>query len=283
MNLPRTAVALYVALALHALLGLVLALRPAPQLPEGRAIGLVASPVALSPTEQALLTRSAPWPTDPATDTPSATTPGDALAARSIPQSRPKVQQASVPRSRPQPEPATAPEPRLPLPLALTRTEAPISAGTNTAVPAPEYRVVRSLDSPAPGPAPTPEARPSPRSAQQVVNGRAIAIDAASATASDPGGGMDAYLVRLRRHLAAHRQPLTWSGPSAVASVEVWIDADGTPLEVRLATPSGVADLDREAMDLPERATPLPRPPRGQAIRIRIPVRISVHSAAESP
>ena len=75
MNLPRTAVAMYVALALHALLGLVLALRPAPQLPEGRAIGLVASPVALSPTEQALLTRSAPWPTDPATDTPSATTP----------------------------------------------------------------------------------------------------------------------------------------------------------------------------------------------------------------
>ena len=94
---------------------------------------------------------------------------------------------------------------------------------------------------------------------------------------------MDTYLVRLRRHLAAHRQPLAWAGPPAVASVEVLIAADGAPLEVRLATSSGAGELDVEALALPARAAPLPRPPQGKPIRIRIPVRVSMDSIPGSP
>ncbi|MDJ0275274.1 TonB family protein [Sphingomonas sp. 2R-10] len=58
------------------------------------------------------------------------------------------------------------------------------------------------------------------------------------------------------------------------------MDRDGRVLSSRLERPSGIRSLDSEAMSLPKRAEPLPRPPeevRGNTIELVVPVEFFMH------
>ena len=55
MNLPRTAISLYVALAIHGLLALLFAFQPAPQGPSGRQVGFSTAPVILGDDDRDFL------------------------------------------------------------------------------------------------------------------------------------------------------------------------------------------------------------------------------------
>jgi protein TonB len=53
------------------------------------------------------------------------------------------------------------------------------------------------------------------------------------------------------------------------------MDRDGKVLSSRLERSSGFPDLDREAVSLPKRASPLPKPPdnkRGDTLELVVPV-----------
>jgi protein TonB len=53
------------------------------------------------------------------------------------------------------------------------------------------------------------------------------------------------------------------------------MDRQGKVLSVSLERSSGMADLDREAMSLPKRAQPLPKPPEdrpGETFELVVPV-----------
>lgn len=86
------------------------------------------------------------------------------------------------------------------------------------------------------------------------------------------GGGTDTYYARLRTHLAAFRREIPGAVPAGRAEVRFTVLPDGRVADVMLERSSGSQGLDTEALALIERAQPLPRPPRGDALRLRVPV-----------
>lgn len=100
-----------------------------------------------------------------------------------------------------------------------------------------------------------------------------------AATASNAAPSWEgAVMARLDKYLryptgarARRQQGVPW--------VRFVMDRDGRVLSSRLERSSGVADLDREAVALPRRAQPLPRPPeerRGDTIELVVPVEFFV-------
>lgn len=88
------------------------------------------------------------------------------------------------------------------------------------------------------------------------------------------GGGEDGYFARLRAHLAWFRSPLPprWAGARALIRVE--LTADGAVRAATVEQGSGIEAFDAEALALVGRASPFPSPPRGQAMRLVIPIEL---------
>lgn len=86
-----------------------------------------------------------------------------------------------------------------------------------------------------------------------------------------------AHLSRFKRYpaLAVRQQR------QGIVQVAVTLDRQGNVLGVKLLRSSGVASLDREALQLPQRASPLPAPGNeiaaGQAeFSVTIPIRFDL-------
>ena len=135
-------------------------------------------------------------------------------------------------------------------------------------VPTPTARPVAVADAPsvpAPNPAPpvkettAPEAKPLPPAT------------APSNTAPTWQGQVLAALQKVRRYPreAAFRRQ------QGVPYIRFVMNRAGKVMSVRLERPSGVRSLDAEAISLPKRAQPLPRPPeevKGDTIELVVPV-----------
>lgn len=212
--LPRTAISLYVALAVHALVLLAMVLRPPSQESSGIGQGLRVQGASLGAAERRVLAEAA------------------GREAVTIESDRPPAPAPTSPPPRQLLAPSTEVGPS-------RRTTAPVAAASRPEVPA------------------TPDAASHP-----------------SAAAQNGGGGRDLYFARLRAHLAGFRRALRPGLPAARSRVLVAITADGWIEERVLLEPSGLPELDAEALDLFRRAAPLPAPPGGQALRLVVPVEI---------
>lgn len=254
MNLPRTAISLYVALAIHALLALFFAVQPAPQWPSGRQVGLSAVPVTLSAADRASLQ-------------------AESAAPKIIPESKFSARTAS--------------------PSTLPPTSPPRASGLSAAtLPKPIRRPANVSTPDAPGTEMSSAAvRPrgntaitSSREHEQFPDRRAAdasQVHTAAPAAQTQAGADSSYFSDLRQHLASHRRSLPLEQVAAVAIIDVQIQPDGRLGQLRLATSSGIPALDQEALDLIYRASPLPSPPGGRPLRLSIPIQI--HQAARYP
>ncbi|MFT3964938.1 MAG: energy transducer TonB [Sphingobium sp.] len=147
-----------------------------------------------------------------------------------------KPRPAAPPRS---PRPAPVPPPRIAVPSLNSLPVLPLQPVTENVPETP----------PPPPPAPSPATASRPTWEGQVLE----------------------RLGRFRRYPreahAARRQGVPW--------IRFTMDREGRVLSSRLDRASGVASLDREAVSLPRRAQPLPRPPEdvaGDIIVLVVPV-----------
>lgn len=90
---------------------------------------------------------------------------------------------------------------------------------------------------------------------------------------SSGGGGAGGYYARLRAHLQDYRRALPeLAALSGRSVVEIQLNAQGLVLDARIVRSSGASALDREALALVYRASPVPPPPMGIARRLRVPL-----------
>ncbi len=87
-------------------------------------------------------------------------------------------------------------------------------------------------------------------------------------------GANQSYLANLRAHLAAHRRALPASLGSAETIVSFALSASGQASAIRIEESSGMPLLDAAAIELIERAEPLPLPPASLSGRLLVPLRI---------
>ena len=233
----RTAIALYVALALHGLAALVLLLMPDVQSGPGagRELGLGLK-LEGSDSVFAVETRR--------------TTPAPATAAPA-----PARKARAQARKAPAPKTPAAPLAASPSEVEVAADDGDAAAGSADAPDRTRANAVNAPDAIAAGP-----------------GGAGAAASAPPARAG--GGGMDGYLARLRAHLYRFRRELPGRIGSARASVGFEVHADGSLGQVHLAQGSGLRELDEEAVALIRRAAPLPRPPQGRAMRLVVPITI---------
>lgn len=142
------------------------------------------------------------------------------------------------------------------------------------APPAPDIK-------PRPAPAPAPETltfappRPEPRAPQAEGAPPSISAPPAPRAASD---APDSWQGRVLAHLDKHRRypaPALARRQQGVVFVRFTMDRQGKVLSARLEASSGFAMLDREAVGLPKRATPLPKPPpsiTGEVVELVVPI-----------
>jgi len=167
--------------------------------------------------------------------------------------------------------PAAPPEPMSevpPGPVQVERQE-PRPAPQTPMIDPPEIRLGKSDPAPIPAPVPdpglpvekttAPEARPAPAAPQ------------ASTGKPTWEGLVLAALNKVKRYPPdaqfARRQGVPW--------IRLTMDRQGRVLSVMLERGSGIPSLDREALALPRRASPLPKPPEdvpGAAIELIVPV-----------
>lgn len=159
--------------------------------------------------------------------------------------------------------------------------EAPRPVQKNEKQPAPPKvtpveRTIAQITAPAsPLPAATPRAPdPSPQQKEAVAPRTLPAPPAPQAANHAPDtweGKLLAQLAKYRRYpgtAIARRQ-------QGVPYIRFVMDRQGKVLSSRLERPSGFPDLDREAVALPKRAQPLPKPPDdrpGATLELVVPV-----------
>lgn len=128
--------------------------------------------------------------------------------------------------------------------------------------------------------APTPAARsvetPQPRAAQaEAAAPKAVEAPPAVTASSD---APDSWEGRVLARLASRkRYPVIARArrEQGVAWVRITMDREGKVLAAMLSQSSGKDTLDREALSLPKRAAPLPKPPReraGETFDLVVPV-----------
>ena len=230
---PRTAMALYVALALHLVVALLIALAPGPQRPPGSRQGMGLG-LQLSGPDSVLGGSEA---------RPGASLP-HAESVR-LPDSRPAGKSsASVAGQRVErPDPA----PR--------GVNGPVDAVSQTTGPHPRT-----------GPA-------AQRQGVPIAAGHRINESTGPGGGALPGGGFDRYFARLRQHLSFFRRELPPGTLPGEAEVGFTVLRDGHLESLSLIRSSGDPRLDAEALDLLRRAQPLPPPGEGfreLAVPIRI-------------
>jgi protein TonB len=127
-----------------------------------------------------------------------------------------------------------------------------------------------ALPEPRPEPTRHPAAVPAPQTSAPASRPTPPAASSSAGTA-DWHGQVLASLDKVKRYPAAaeiRRQ-------QGVPYIRIAIDRQGRVLEARLERSSGISTLDREALELPRRAQPLPRPPAdiaGERIELVVPV-----------
>jgi protein TonB len=173
----------------------------------------------------------------------------------------------AAPVSPPRPEretPKTAPKPQPREPRALAPS--PPIRPRPLPFPAPETFAVVP---------PRPEARPA---AQQGAPPTLTAPPAPRVASNAP----DSWQGRVLAHLDKHRRypaSALIRRQQGVVYVRFTVDRQGKVLSARLEASSGFPMLDREAVSLPKRATPLPKPPEtvpGEIIELVVPVEFAV-------
>ena len=263
MSRYKAALSLYVAVAAHLLLILLVTLAsgwnprtPPPQLVAGSGQGLGGgeAPAALAGAEaarEAGRRESA----EPVRDASTPRADDDVLALAS----RPIALQLTPPP--PRPRPAARPS----APSAPSPTPVPAPTPTPTTPPRP----VRDVPT-------TPRADASAgASAGKTTSGIAAAPSSPLAGSGSAGGGRGGYAAEVRAHLSRYRRRLPGVlGTTARAEVSFSVDARGRSYDVALSQPSGIAALDAEALAMLQRATPLPAPPDGRPRRFTVPVEV---------
>ena len=264
MSRYKAALSLYVAVAAHLLLILLVTLasgwnpRTPPQLVAGSGQGLGGgkAPAALAGADAA---REAGRRDDAATR--------DAVPRDAAPRADDVLALASRPITwaPPPPPPRSRPAARPPAPSAPSPTPAPAPTPTPTTPPRP----VRDVPT-------TPRADASAgASAGKTTSGIAAAPSSPWAGSGSAGGGRGGYAAEVRAHLSRYRRRLPGVlGTTARAEVSFSVDARGRSYDVALSQPSGIAALDAEALAMLQRATPLPAPPDGRPRRFTVPVEV---------
>ncbi|HWU04138.1 MAG TPA: TonB family protein [Novosphingobium sp.] len=168
---------------------------------------------------------------------------------------------ASPPDTPPQPRPATRPTPPKP---AIQRPA--------QATPAPPVKLpIPVLTVPAAVPKPV---EPAPKPSEASAPKTAPAPPAPAQADAGPESWQGRVLMRLssKRHYPASAMARHQQG---VPYIRFTMDRRGKVLAVSLERSSGVPDLDQEALALPRRAQPLPRPPEdvpGDTLEIVVPI-----------
>jgi protein TonB len=181
---------------------------------------------------------------------PSALTVFNIKAAASPPEAPPKPKEAPRPveKKEKQPEPPKVQpveHPIIPLPT-ISTPPAPVTKPADSAPPQPETA--------APKTAPAPPAPQVSSNAPDTWEGRVLA--------------------QLNKHRQYPRAAMA-RRQQGVPYIRFVMDRDGKVLSSRLERSSGFPDLDREAVALPRRASPLPKPPDdkpGDTLELVVPV-----------
>lgn len=265
MSRYKAALSLYVAVAAHLLLILLVTLAsgwnprtPPPQLVAGSGQGLGGgeAPAALAGADAI---RNDGRRDDAATR--------DAVPRDAAPRADDVLALASRPITwaPPPPPPRSRPAARPPAPSAPSPTPAPAPTPMPTTPPRP----VRDVPT-------TPRADASAgASAGKTTSGIAAAPSSPLAGSGSAGGGRGGYAAEVRAHLSRYRRRLPGVlGTTARAEVSFSVDARGRSYDVALSQPSGIAALDAEALAMLQRATPLPAPPDGRPRRFTVPVEV---------
>lgn len=176
---------------------------------------------------------------------------------------QPKPQPPKAPTPRPQPMPAAVPEPQ----------PAPIQAAP-------------------PQPAPTPEPAPPPAPPPEVVSVAPQADVPPTFTAPPPppeprtpgpslqdlDAARNGYSSLLAREFSKYRQYpriAQMRGWQGTVRVQLELDANGNITQSAIKESSGYEVLDKQALEMVRKATPLPQPPdilRNRAFSILVPV-----------
>jgi protein TonB len=117
-------------------------------------------------------------------------------------------------------------------------------------------------------------AAPPSMQAKQAERSAAPSAGASSAPSVSPASWKSALVAHLNRY---KRFPPDAAG-TGTASVAFTITRSGQVLSARLVSSAGDTALDREAVALPRRASPLPAPPAGfggQSITLSVPIRFN--------
>jgi len=124
--------------------------------------------------------------------------------------------------------------------------------------------------------------KPKPKSASQVASAPKPTEAARAKVNAAPSSGTAsaASIATWRGTVVAHLNRLKRApgGRRGVTTIAFTIDRNGRVLSARIARSSGNAPLDREAVAMVRRASPVPPPPaniRGNSILLSVPVSIS--------
>ena len=176
---------------------------------------------------------------------------------------QPKPQPPKPPSVKPQPRPAPVAVPEVPAPVPPTQAQPEPEPAPQPAPPPEVVSVAPQAEAQpaftAPPPPPEPPRIPSP--SQQD-------IDAAR----------NGYSLLLAREFSKHRQYpriAQLRGWQGTVRVQLELDTNGNITQSSIKDSSGFDVLDRQALDMVKKATPLPLPPeilRNRAFSILVPV-----------
>lgn len=190
-------------------------------------------------------------PPEPEPPPPPLVEPEPPKPAPPPPRPQPKVLPKTVEPPRIQPEPMTQP---LPQPVIEQPREVPPPAPPPVIAAAPRVEEPPAFVAPPPPPA---TAGPTP---QEI------------STAKDNYGSLLARAFARHKQYPRLAQMRGWQG---TARVRLEIAADGSVVSTAISESSGHDILDRQALEMVKKATPLPQPPeqlRNQAFTVIVPV-----------
>lgn len=214
-------------------------------------------------------------------------------------QSTPSEQKQEQPREPDKSEPKPEPPPE-PKPEAETRPEPPPPTETPKLAEVPDAEAVLPALAQEPPAETKPEEKPpepekpkeeekeksppqqqSKKAAKATTAPKPIVAPKAKTNAAPTSGTASSMLMATwRGTVVAHLNRLKRApgGSRGTATVAFSIDRRGNVQSARLARSSGIANLDREAVALVRRASPVPAPPanvKGSSVLLSVPVTIS--------
>jgi len=189
------------------------------------------------------------WRTYTAPPAPTTLSVFDVAPPASLPETPPEEKEVPKPATKKPPEPQQV--------RPIERTIVPIAPVSQ---PMPVAMVKPADLGPREPETATPKTVPAPPAPQVASNG--------------PDTWEGRVLAQLNRHRRYPRAAMA-RRQQGVPYIRFVIDRDGEVLSSRLERSSGFPDLDREAVALAKRASPLPKPPyekRGETIELVVPV-----------